>query len=58
MYIALVAIPEQKWQGALDMLLSDRQPDPTNGYQGYDGEIHFSNLTSKRAVELAKRWLS
>lgn len=58
MYIAIVAIPEEKWSGALEMLSQDRQPKAHEGHEGYDGELHFSKITSRREIQLAKLWLN
>lgn len=51
MYIGVLAVPEHLHDYALSVLASARQE------VGYDGEVHFAELTQHHKIRLAQRWL-
>ena len=51
MYLGILAIPQDRWDLAYEMLSDDRLKS------GYEGEMHFRNLTTQKKADLAKRWL-
>ena len=51
MYLGILAIPRDRWDLAHNMLTGDRLKS------GYEGEMHFHNLTTQKKADLAKRWL-
>lgn len=51
MYLGLLAIPENQWSHALEILEEDRKA------VSYFGEIKSTKLTQRPKIELAKRWL-
>ena len=51
MYIGLLAIPDHLHRHALSVLTGARQE------VGYDGELHFAELTQHHKTRLAQRWV-